>query len=481
MKQVVERLDKESMTPKEGASCRAERDTWYFPARLNRKQFAIRWFLLVVCFVGTILLLGFFGATQPTVSLIVFLGCLLGCLLYLIVGLACPRLKSAGLSPWVLLLWLVPVANVAIVLLLFIAPPEKTDQPGLDNFGGGPRSGLLSKSKKRLAVYVVAALAIATALFFYPSGKAAHSMTREAKSLSRDQAVGKSQFITVEPGVALEVVDFGGSGRTLVLLAGLGVSAHEFDRFSAELTRSYHVYAISRRGFGESSVPASGYSANRLGDDVLAVMDALKLVRPVLAGHSLAGEELSSLATRYPERVAGVIYLDAGYAYALYDQVHGDLLLNLCPLFRALEALVPNRFLSPAMQIVFGQKKFTELHVPVLAFFAVPHDLSWQIKNNASAREKAEALDFVQTERQVKAFERQVPTARVVRLPHAKHTIYKEKMAEVVGEMKAFIDALPFSGTTPEPEIQSDQPKPPLQAPTSGTPAANAAVGHASS
>jgi len=76
----------------------------------------------------------------------------------------------------------------------------------------------------------------------------------------------------------------------------------------------------------------------------LAVMDALKLVRPVLAGHSLAGEELSSLATRYPERVAGVIYLDAGYAYALYDQVSRRSSPESLPLFRALEALVPNRF-----------------------------------------------------------------------------------------------------------------------------------------
>jgi len=42
------------------------------------------------------------------------------------------------------------------------------------------------------------------------------------------------------------------------------------------------VYGISRRGYGASSSPESGYTADRLGDDVLAVIDALKLNRPVL-------------------------------------------------------------------------------------------------------------------------------------------------------------------------------------------------------
>ena len=423
-----------------------EHNTRFFPARLNRKQFVVRWLLWIVGLVGTLFLLFFIPAIQPVASLIV----ILGGLLYLIVGLARPRLKSAGLTPWWLLLGLVPVANVATGVLLFIAPPEKTEQPdGTDRGGATPRSGTSFKSKRHLAVHVGAALAIAMALFFSPEWKAANPTSRETKSPNRDQAVGKVQFITVEPGVALEVVDFGGSGRALVLLAGLGLSAHAFDRFAAELTRNYHVYAISRRGFGQSSVPSSGYSADRLGDDVLAVMDALKLVRPVLAGHSLAGEELSSLATRYPERVGAVIYLDAGYGYALYDQVHGNFSQNLTPFLRALEALIPPRFMGPSLQIFAGQKKFTELHVPVLAFFAVPHDFSLEFKNDAAGRAKAEASDSVTTERQVKAFERQVPAAKVVRLPHARHTIYKGKMAEVVQEMNAFIAALPDSGVSP--------------------------------
>lgn len=145
------------------------------------------------------------------------------------------------------------------------------------------------------------------------------------------------QFVTVDDNVKLEVLDWGGSGRPLVLLAGLGNTAHVFDEFAPKLTSQYHVYGITRRGYGASSVPAAGYSADRLGDDVLAVLDTLKLDRPVLVGHSIAGEELSSVGTRHPERVAGLIYLDAGYSYAFYHHSRATLGIDLQELRKKLD------------------------------------------------------------------------------------------------------------------------------------------------
>jgi pimeloyl-ACP methyl ester carboxylesterase len=80
------------------------------------------------------------------------------------------------------------------------------------------------------------------------------------------------QFVTVDEGVRLEVLDWGGAGRPIVLLAGLGNTAHVFDDFAPKLASGYHVYGITRRGFGASSVLAAGYDAYRLGDDVIAVL-----------------------------------------------------------------------------------------------------------------------------------------------------------------------------------------------------------------
>src|SRR5258708_39406494 len=95
-----------------------------------------------------------------------------------------------------------------------------------------------------------------------------------------DSSPHTAQFVTVEEDVKLEVLDWGGTGRPLVFLAGLGNNAHVFDSFAPKFTANHHVYGITRRGFGASSKPATAngnYASDRLGDDVLAVMEALKL------------------------------------------------------------------------------------------------------------------------------------------------------------------------------------------------------------
>jgi non-heme chloroperoxidase len=153
-----------------------------------------------------------------------------------------------------------------------------------------------------------------------------------------DPSPHHSEMITVDQGVQLEVLDWGGTGRPLVFLSGLGNTAHIWDNFAPRFTGNHHVYAITRRGFGKSTHAGSGYTVERLSDDVLAVMAQLKIQKPVLIGHSIAGEELSCIGTRHPELVSALIYLDAAYAYAFYDAA-GDYQASLAELQRKIDAL----------------------------------------------------------------------------------------------------------------------------------------------
>jgi non-heme chloroperoxidase len=123
-----------------------------------------------------------------------------------------------------------------------------------------------------------------------------------------DPSTHRSSMVEVEKDVRLEVLDWGGSGRPVVLLAGLGNTAHVFDDFAPRLARNYRVYGVTRRGYGASSVPDEGYGTDRLADDVMAVIQTLKLKRPVVIGHSIAGLELSSIGSRYAERIGGLVY-----------------------------------------------------------------------------------------------------------------------------------------------------------------------------
>jgi non-heme chloroperoxidase len=294
------------------------------------------------------------------------------------------------------------------------------------------------------------------------------------------------QFITVENDVKLEVLDWGGTGRPLVFLAGSGDDAHVFDKFAPKFTATHHVYGITRRGFGASSKPApdgNNYSADRLGDDVLAVIDALKLDHPVLVGHSLAGEEMSSIGSRHPEKVAGLIYLDAGYSYAYYSASLGDPIIDAFALKKQLDiffsgnmqdfktfeesaaqfdkdlqaiqkqnALMPPRPPRPAnapppppigLALSGGRQKYTEIHVPVLAIFADPHNFGPLYKDDPAAKAAIIANDLATTSAQADAFQAGIPSAHVVRIPNADHLIFRSNEADVTREMNTFLEKLP--------------------------------------
>jgi len=132
----------------------------------------------------------------------------------------------------------------------------------------------------------------------------------------KDPSTHSTRFVTVDKNVQVEVLDWGGLGRSIILLAGGGFTAHVFDDFAPKLAASWHVYGITRRGFGTSGDSATQTPAERLGEDVVAVIDALKMNRPVLVGHSIADAEMSSVAKNHPDRIASLVYLDAAYSYA---------------------------------------------------------------------------------------------------------------------------------------------------------------------
>lgn len=140
-------------------------------------------------------------------------------------------------------------------------------------------------------------------------------LTSVAHADWQDPSPHRVSLIEVEKDIGLEVLDWGGSGQPIVLLAGLGHSAHVFDDFALKLAREYRVFGVTRRGYGGSSVPDDGYTSDRLADDVIAVIDALDLETPIIIGHSIAGLELSSIGSRHVGRVAGIIYLDATFTW----------------------------------------------------------------------------------------------------------------------------------------------------------------------
>ena len=136
-----------------------------------------------------------------------------------------------------------------------------------------------------------------------------------AQQLNESAAISQiGQYVNIHPDISLEVVEWGGKGKPLVFLAGLGHTAHVFNDFAPRFTDKFRVLGITRRGFGTSTQAATGYCIDTLANDILIVLDSLRLEDVVLVGHSLGGDELTRLAAGHKGRLSALIYLDAAYA-----------------------------------------------------------------------------------------------------------------------------------------------------------------------
>ena len=294
-------------------------------------------------------------------------------------------------------------------------------------------------------------------------------------------------MVTVENGVSLEVLDWGGTGLAFVLLAGSGNTAHVYDDFAPKLRQHCHVYGITRRGYGASSQPDSGYGDQRLAADVLQVLDSLKIEAPVLAGHSMAGAELTTIGREHAKRISGLVYLDAlgdPRDWPGSDPAYMALFKNLPPSkdpviapasaeekksfagsraaqlrttgFSFPESELRNsyetnpdgtkgRFKTPGkIHQAIGdgqiQRNYSGISVPVLALFEFIHA---ERENDPDKRAFAEATDAY-VGRWVNNLLSGVADVHLIDLPGAGHYVFLTRESQVLEGIQRYLSTLPY-------------------------------------
>ncbi|CAG0935406.1 2-(acetamidomethylene)succinate hydrolase [Thermoflexales bacterium] len=306
-----------------------------------------------------------------------------------------------------------------------------------------------------------------------------------------DTSPHHSDFVNVN-GIRLHYLDWGGGGPALLFLAGLGSTAHIFDRFAPRFIDKFHVLALTRRGHGESDYPETGYDIATLTEDIRQFMDVLKIDQAILVGHSLAGIELSHLAAAYPERVLKVVFLDAAYDRA-------------SPAFKAIRAKDPMYNIQrpgeyadhytledytaaikrgyPSLAAIWSEVLDTEversvkrtlegkvvdkmseaigqairatidsyvpedakIQVPVLSFFALPDSAYYLSADFMSEEQQAQVIEFFDTtlnsynRKAIEQFRRNVPHARIVEIPKGHHYCFIKQEELVFNEMQSFL------------------------------------------
>jgi non-heme chloroperoxidase len=110
-------------------------------------------------------------------------------------------------------------------------------------------------------------------------------------------------YINVEPGVKIAVYDLNPNGKkTIFFVHGWPIDHNMFEyQFNVLPQHGFRCISIDLRGFGKSDAPWTGYSYDRLSDDIYAVIRTLNVPNMILAGFSMGGP----IAIRYVTRHRG--------------------------------------------------------------------------------------------------------------------------------------------------------------------------------
>jgi pimeloyl-ACP methyl ester carboxylesterase len=296
-----------------------------------------------------------------------------------------------------------------------------------------------------------------------------------------DRSPHKSGFVTVN-GVKLHYLDWGGKGETLLFLHGLGDSAHIFDDIAPKFTDHFRVLALTRRGHGLSDKPETGYETSTLVEDIRQFLDALKIKRVSLVGHSMADKEMTLFAGLYPRRVKKLVYLDAAYdrsglaevqsknplppprpakedlasfgAYRRWWEKYRGFWSDAVESNLRETSLAPDGTIKPsvagpvAQAILKGANTppmdYTRVQAPALSFYAIygmprwlPPDMSGELRQKVETHLVESRLPFQR--KNIERFRKEVKNGRVVEVKDSDHYVFVVSQDEVVREMRKFL------------------------------------------
>jgi pimeloyl-ACP methyl ester carboxylesterase len=111
-------------------------------------------------------------------------------------------------------------------------------------------------------------------------------------------------------GIKLAYEERGSGTPAFVFIHGWTCDRSFFAPQAEFFAKRHRVVSVDLRGHGESDKPQGAYPISAYADDIVYLIDALKLGRPIVVGHSMGGVTVLQLAAAHPEKVAGIVMVD---------------------------------------------------------------------------------------------------------------------------------------------------------------------------
>ena len=127
-----------------------------------------------------------------------------------------------------------------------------------------------------------------------------------------DEFDSMKKSVALPNGITLGYVEFGDrSGRPVVLIHGYTDNARDWVPLIPFLAKSEHLIVVDIRGHGRSSKPECCYTRVDFAYDIKLLLDALKIDRADVVGHSLGSIITQTFAEYWPERTRKVVLISS--------------------------------------------------------------------------------------------------------------------------------------------------------------------------
>jgi 3-oxoadipate enol-lactonase len=121
-------------------------------------------------------------------------------------------------------------------------------------------------------------------------------------------AITPTKYVPVSGGVQLATFELG-KGKPIVMINGLGASAHDWGPTAERLATRARVIIFDNRGAGQSTAPNVPFTLEQLADDTAAVFAAYGFESANLVGYSMGGMVAQLLAARRPKLIERLVLM----------------------------------------------------------------------------------------------------------------------------------------------------------------------------
>jgi aminoacrylate hydrolase len=162
-----------------------------------------------------------------------------------------------------------------------------------------------------------------------------------------------------------------GIGFPVLFISGLGGFASFWQDQVAAFGKRFETITFDHRGIGQSDPARMGYTVERMAADVVSLLDALRIKRAHIIGHSTGGAIAQVLAIEHPSRLVSMVlsatWTKADAYFRRLFTLRKEVLLHLGPSSYLQSATL---YWYPSWWVARNNERLRQLEAQNLAAFA---------------------------------------------------------------------------------------------------------------